>query len=65
MKDRSKLSNLEVGYIIKIRNSVYDHFDEAIVVAIIDEKYCVIDWNGTIVSRDKSDFNSEPLLFCA
>lgn len=64
-KDKSKFSSLEAGDTVKIRNSVYDHFDEAIVIAIVDEMYCVLDWKGSTVSRNKFQFNSEPILFCA
>lgn len=64
-KDKGKFSSLEEGDTVKIRSSVYDHFDKAIVLTILDNEYCVLDWNGTEVSRHKSDFNTEPLLFCA
>jgi len=62
--NKSQFEYLQPGLYAKIRNSVYDHFTKAKVLKVEGDE-CLLNWNGTAVWRSKSDFNCEPLLFCA
>lgn len=62
--NKSQFEYLRPGLYAKIRNSVYDHFTKAKVLKVEGDE-CLLNWNGTAVWRSKSDFNCEPLLFCA
>jgi hypothetical protein len=62
--NKSQFEYLRPGLYARIRHSVYNHFSKAKVLKV-DGNNCLLNWDGTEVWRHKSDFNCEPLLFCA